>query len=74
MLAVYFTRDAIRDSFDSYADDDPRRLWVHNANDAQLAEISEGCVSSDVLWRTFHDVIELEVEQAMEAEGSTPPV
>lgn len=61
-LVVSFEPDAIRDSFDLYDDDDECKQFVDQADDETLKEIAQECLDSDVLWRTFHDLIEESVK------------
>lgn len=71
-LAVYFTPDAIADAFDRdlIDEDDEREVaraeWVEQASDDELRKIGEACIGGDIIWRTFHELIEMEVDDALE--------
>lgn len=61
--ALFFTPGAIRDAFDTAPDDDPRKAWVADASNEQLLAVAAACLSSDVLWATFHAVVEAAVDE-----------
>ncbi len=65
-LVLSFEPQAIRDHFDGSMDDDEVANWILNADDATLKSMAEGCLSSDILYRTFHEVMVLEAESMME--------
>lgn len=64
-LALWFTPVAIREHFDGASDDDEIAQWVNNASDEQLVSMGHNCLSSDILYATFHEVMVLDVEWAI---------
>lgn len=61
-FSVCYSPGAIRDSFDSYEEDDENAQWVEQATDEQLKEVAGMILSSDPVWRDFHRNIEMCVE------------
>ena len=61
---------AIRDSFDSYDDDDPLRVAVDKASDEELMEVSEMIIGSDPTWSDFHSNIDMCVREVFEVKDA----
>jgi len=63
-LAIWFTPEAIRDSFEAAQDE--RAAWVKAASDATLADIGETCLSYDLVWDAFNEALDLAIDDAMQ--------
>jgi hypothetical protein len=56
-MALWFTPQAIRDHFDA-CDEDP----TEGLTDEQLVEVGLECLTSDILYSAFHEVLMLSLE------------
>lgn len=62
-LALWFTPQAIRDHYDG--DDTAEARWVSTATDDQLADVGSSCLGDDVLYRTFHEVLDAVIGEGL---------